>query len=122
MYTSDDVTNLIESFKNYNQALEKLSAFCNIVAKGLDYSECSSLSIIEDEVHFRAEWYGSYQAHDYKDFSFPAYMLSQGTESVISHLRELCIKEQEEANKAKLKKSELLERQLLAELKAKYGE
>jgi len=112
---------LIAAFANYKEAKDQLECFLDPVVRAIGFHSISDIDITEDKVSIKAEWHGSYQAHDTETFEFPTPLLEYGDGVIISFLNAKqaeAKQEQDAARKAEIEHNEMLE---FARLRQKYG-
>ena len=94
MFTVNEIENMVKVSDQCNEIVDKLTAYCDIIAIALGYNGGATKVWLSDEaVNFTAEWYGSYQSYDSKSFSFPLTLLTKPAEEVTAVLLDIVKKE-----------------------------
>lgn len=114
--TSKHLARWIDVADNYHDMVERLKVLVEPIAQALDYTEVTSVDIENGNVTFKAEWYGSYQSHDYEVFTFPLFQLLDGTDAIIQRFRD----ERAKAKQAKDAEATQRELELYEQLRAKF--
>jgi hypothetical protein len=88
-FTPDEIGRMLILSKEYKEAIDRLTVYCNAVAEAMGYHDASEVSIdCDGNITMKCEWFGANQTYDCETFSFPWYHLQSPPELTSSILTE----------------------------------
>lgn len=98
-YTQSEIGRLASLFQEWNEERNQLEAFLEPVAKGLEleyvWVKEGSVKVNTDEITFLAE----YESLESDPVSFPARLLEEGTDAIVTWIKEKQRREHEERSR-----------------------